>query len=194
MESKPIEIDVKGLIDGLNVMEFVKTVDIQERKRIFRRAAGFLKSAISKSAKSALPNDPRQAYKAVKALIYKSCMGSVVSILDPKSSSKSVRSQVIRVGGVSGIFRTRKRSDRTNAIDGYWGKDRAFILRFLNGGTNRRDAFTRSGGKKANRSSISARNFYQRGASEAEDKVESYLKTEILNAVKAGSIRCGFTK
>lgn len=194
MESKPIEIEVKGLIDGLNVMDFVKSVDNKERKRIFRRASGLMKSSISKSAKSALPDDPRQAYKAVKALIYRSCMGSVVSILSPKRASKTVRAQVIRVGGTSGIFRTRERSDRTNKVDGYWGKDRAFILRFLNRGTTRRDAFTRSGGKKTNRGSISAKNFYQAGASEAEDKVVSYLKTEILNAVKAGSIRCGFTK
>lgn len=70
-------------------------------------------------------------------------MGATVSLNNPKSgrSGKVIRASITRTGGASGILRHRKRSERTEQVDGYWGKDRAMILRFINKGTIERVAF-----------------------------------------------------
>ena len=53
-----------------------------------------------------------------------------------------------------------KRSARTDSVDTYFGKDRAFILRFINSGTGMRRAGTRGGTLSGNGGSIAARNWF----------------------------------
>ena len=141
------------------------------------------RAAISQSARGSLRTDPRDAYKAVRRSFYKSILGGQVNILNPKggasSSGFSYQSQrkldnhPHQRGG-----NRRKRSARTDQVDGYVGKDRGFILRFVNSGTVARQ--TRYG----NRGSIAARNFMassgQRELEAAAERLGALIDKELV--------------
>jgi len=84
--------------------------------------------------------DPRQAYKAVKTAVYRQILGGSVSILNKRragaKSSDYEPPRTLRPGQRGGNRRTR--SDRTQQIMNYDGSSRAFVLRFLNQGTQGR--------------------------------------------------------
>ena len=116
------------------------------------------RAAISQSARGSLRTDPREAYKAVRRSVYKSILGGQVNILNPKGGASSSGSSYQPQRKLDANPHQRggnrcKRSARTDQVDGYTGKDRGFILRFVNSGTTTRQ--TRYG----NRGSIAARNF-----------------------------------
>ena len=141
------------------------------------------RAAISQSARGSLRTDPRDAYKAVRRSVYKSILGGQVNILNPKggasSSGFSYQSQrkldnhPHQRGG-----NRRKRSARTDQVDGYVGKDRGFILRFVNSGTAARQ--TRYG----NRGSIAARNWLatsgQRELEAAAERLSALIDKELV--------------
>lgn len=141
------------------------------------------RAAISQSARSSLHSDPRDAYKAVRRSVYKSILGGQVNILNPKGSASSSGSSYQpqrkldnnphQRGG-----NRRKRSARTDQVDGYVGKDRGFILRFVNSGTVARQ--TRYG----NRGSIAARNFMassgQRELEAAAERLGALIDKELV--------------
>ena len=141
------------------------------------------RAAIAQSARGSLRTDPRDAYKAVRRSVYKSILGGQVNILNPKggasSSGFSYQSQrkldnhPHQRGG-----NRRKRSARTDQVDGYVGKDRGFILRFVNSGTVARQ--TRYG----NRGSIAARNFMassgQRELEAAAERLGALIDKELV--------------
>ena len=141
------------------------------------------RAAISQSARGSLRTDPRDAYKAVRRSVYKSILGGQVNILNPKggasSSGSSYQSQrkldnhPHQRGG-----NRRKRSARTDQVDGYVGKDRGFILRFVNSGTAARQ--TRYG----NRGSIAARNWLatsgQRELEAAAERLSALIDKELV--------------
>lgn len=82
--------------------------------------------------------DPRQAYKAVKTTVYRQILGGSVSILNKRGvkfdNYEPVRT--LRPGQRGG--NRRARSDRSNKLMHYAGESRAFVLRFLNQGTQGR--------------------------------------------------------
>ena len=69
----------------------------------------------------------------------------------------------------------------------YDGSDRAFILRFMNAGTDVRDAGTRGGRLSGNRGRIAPRNFFstsshtamQQAASELTKLIDDLIKQEM---------------
>ena len=133
-------------------------------KKMLTQEAKKVRQAISKDVRDNLDNDPRRAAAAVKRLLYKQILGFNVSILNPKKGSvKSMRLyHTVRKLDETPHQRggnRRKRSSETKAIDGYYGKDRAFVLRFVNSGTTSRD--TRFG----NRGSIRTRRVFETSAS-----------------------------
>lgn len=120
-------------------------------KRVFAKEIAAARRRVTKDMKGNLPNDPRQAYKAVKSAIYKRIIGGNVSDLTRRGGVK-----------VMGLYRKERKldqtphqrggnrrpvSDRTKQLDGYLGKDRGFILRFLDAGTTGR--MTRYGNRGA---------------------------------------------
>lgn len=141
------------------------------------------RAAISQSARGSLRSDPRDAYKAVRRSVYKSILGGQVNILNPKGGASSSGSSYQpqrkldnnphQRGG-----NRRKRSARTDQVDGYVGKDRGFILRFVNSGTVARQ--TRYG----NRGSIAARNFMassgQRELEAAAERLGALIDKELV--------------
>lgn len=132
----------------------------ETRKRIRKIVRAELLEAakrLREDARYEMKDDPRKAYRAVKSSIYRKILGGNVSILNPRKAG--ARYQLVRPrkldqnphqrGG-----NRRKRSERTNAVDSYFGRDRAFILRFVNSGTAVRHT------QYGNRGSIAARNWF----------------------------------
>lgn len=148
------------------------------------------RAAISQAAKGAMASDPREAYKAVRRSVYKSVLGGQVNILNPKGGASSSGSSFVKARKLDNHphqrgGNRRKRSARTDQVDGYVGKDRGFILRFVNSGTAARQ--TRYG----NRGSIAARNWLatsgQRELEAAADRLSVIIDQELAKIMAENS-------
>jgi hypothetical protein len=132
-----------------------------------------------------MKSDPRQAYKAVKSAVYKRILGGSVSILNRKNAKGGGSYEPPRKlrQGQRGGNRV-PRSQRTQQVMSYEGADRAFILRFLNAGTDVREAGTRSGRMSGNRGRIAPRNFFANSSHTAMQKAAEQLSTLIDEMIK----------
>ena len=161
----------------------------ETRKRIRKIVREELKDAtkrLREEAKYEMDEDPRKAFLAVKSSIYRKILGGNVSILNPRKAG--ARYQLVRPRKLDQNPRQRggnrrKRSERTNAIDSYFGKDRAFILRFVNNGTN--DRQTRYGNR--GRISVPGNWFPKMGQKELElaaGNLAEVIEEELAEAYK----------
>lgn len=162
------------------------------RKRIRKIVREELKDAtkrLREDARYELPNDPRKAYRAVRASIYRKILGGNVSILNPRKAG--ARYQLIKPRKLDQNPFQRggnrvPRGARTESVDTYFGKDRAFILRFLNSGTDVRMAGSRGGRLSGNRGSITARNWFQNMAPHemelAAENLSNVIEEELAEA------------
>ena len=142
------------------------------------------RAAISQSAKGAMASDPRQSYKAVRRSVYKSILGGQVNIFNPRGGASSSGSSFVKARKLDNHphqrgGNRRKRSARTDQVDGYVGKDRGFILRFVNSGISK-PRQTRYG----NRGSIAARNWLptsgQRELEAAAERLSALIDKELV--------------
>ena len=142
------------------------------------------RAAISQSAKGAMASDPRQAYKAVRRSVYKSILGGQVNIFNPRGGASSSGSSFVKARKLDNHphqrgGNRRKRSARTDQVDGYVGKDRGFILRFVNSGISK-PRQTRYG----NRGVIPARNWLptsgQRELEAAAERLSAIIDKELV--------------
>lgn len=127
-------------------------------RKIIAKELQAARMALSRSAKEALGNDPRQAYKAVRYSVYKKVLGGNLNILRPRRAGTQKEWRPERKLDQNPNQRggnRRKRSSETERMDGYWGKDRGFILRFVNNGVPK-DRKTRYG----RRGIIASRNWF----------------------------------
>ena len=166
----------------------------ETRKRIRKIVREELKDAtkrLREDARYELPNDPRKAYRAVRASIYRKILGGNVSILNPRKAG--ARYQLIKPRKLDQNPFQRggnrvPRSPRTESVDTYFGKDRAFILRFLNSGTSQRMAGSRGGRLSGNRGSITARNWFGNMAPHemelAAENLSNVIEEELAEAYK----------
>lgn len=164
----------------------------ETRKRIRKIVREELKDAtkrLREDARYELPNDPCKAYRAVRASIYRKILGGNVSILNPRKAG--ARYQLIKLRKLDQNPFQRggnrvPRSPRTESVDTYFGKDRAFILRFLNSGTSQRMAGSRGGRLSGNRGSITARNWFQNMAPHemelAAENLSNVIEEELVEA------------
>lgn len=135
--------------------------DKETRKRIQKIIREELKDAakrLREDAKYEMKEDPRKAFRAVKSSVYRRILGGNVSILNPRRAGaryQLIRERKLDMNPHQRGGNRRPRSARTEQVDSYFGKDRAFILRFVSSGTAARK--TRYG----NRGSIVARNWFQ---------------------------------
>jgi hypothetical protein len=120
--------------------------------------------------------------------MYKKVLGGNVSIMYFTKNKGIVDEGSHSTGGVSGIRRVRKVSQRTREINGYRGVNRAFILRFQNSGTGQRTT-NRGKIRPANRGSISAKMFFPATANPAIEEAGRNLVASIEKMLqeKAGS-------
>ena len=142
------------------------------------------RAAISQSAKGAMASDPRQAYKAVRRSVYKSILGGQANIFNPRGGASSSGSSFAKARKLDNHphqrgGNRRKRSARTDQVDGYVGKDRGFILRFVNSGISK-PRQTRYG----NRGVIPARNWLatsgQRELEAAAERLSALIDKELV--------------
>lgn len=182
-------IEITGLSEFEAKLKKLKTdnPDFEKRLRgVIRKVLGEARANLSKDATIGLDmkSDPRKAYKAVRYAVYKRLLGGQVNILQSRKAGAMSLYEPPRKGtsnpngrGGNRVARTK----RTEDIMSYQGKDRGFILRFLNQGTGDRaihqmgNRALRTGGVSilatkslgGNRGSISARNWFG-GASQKE--------------------------
>ena len=148
------------MCDRLLYDNIVKTSDI---RKAFAKVAKPVKKDVQQAFRASVRKDPRKASKGVRIITLKKGKGVVVGLLDPRKAGNAMAIGSNSTGGKSGIRRKRKRSARTNQVDGYVGADRSFILRMLNQGTENRIAGTRDGNiRTANRGQLTAKRFFDR--------------------------------
>ena len=150
------------MCDRLRYEGLVRSADI---RKVFARVAKPVKVDVQRAARSVLGRDRRKAWKGVRVITLKKGQGVVVGLLNPRKAGNAMAVGGNSTGGRSGIRRKRKRSARTNQVDGYQGADRSFILRMHNQGTDTRIAGTRDSvslSKTANRGRLTAKKFFDR--------------------------------
>lgn len=154
--------DFVKMCERLQYENLVKTSDI---RKAFAKVAKPVKRTVQEGARTAMKTDRKKSTKAVRIITLKKGKGVIVGLLNPRKGGKSMGIPDRPDGGRSGIRRNRKRSDRTNQVDGYRGADRAWLLRIVNQGTvnGSRLAGTRGTLKKtANRGELTAKRFFDR--------------------------------
>lgn len=150
--------------------------------------------ALSQSAKSGLEmqEDPRQAYKAVRAAVYRRIFGGQVNILQSRRAGAMRYYEPPRHPAPRGGNRASQ-SRRTRDIMSYTGKDRGFILRFQNQGTAVRAIHSmggeslRTGGVRnvrlrsigGNRGMICARNWFDAASQSQMEKASADMQALI---------------
>lgn len=180
-----MDVELMNADEQLKALARLLVEDKATRARLKKSIRAIIQRArrnISKDVRSALVNDPRKAYKAVKHSIYKRILGGNVSIL--ASRRAGARYQLVRErkldknphqrGG-----NRRPRSQRTEQVDTYFGKDRGFVLRFLNAGTDQR--MTRYG----NRGSIPMGNQFETSATWQMDRAADELANSMATELEA---------
>lgn len=149
-----------AMCERLRYEQLVKTSDI---RRVFAKVAKPVKQSVQQGFRASVKSDPRKAWKGVRVITLKDGMGVVVGLLNPRKAGNAMAVGSRSTGGRSGIRRNRKRSARTNQVDGYQGADRSFILRMQNQGTEIRYAGTRDGNmKRAKRGLLPGKPFFDR--------------------------------
>lgn len=137
-------------------------------KKLIRNEIKNVAKNLRRDVRQVMQEDPRKAYRAIKSTVYRRILGANVSILNPRKAG--ARYMLVRDRKLDQNPNQRggnrvTRSERTNQVDSYFGRDRAWILRFLNSGTSDRMAGSRGGRLSGNRGSITARNWFDRMAS-----------------------------
>jgi hypothetical protein len=169
---------------------FIDNPDTRKRiRKIVRAELKDVAKRLREDARYEMKDDPRKAYRAVRASIYRKVLGGNVSILNPRKVG--ARYQLIKPRKLDINPKQRggnrvPRNPRTDSVDTYYGKDRAFILRFINSGTARRDAGTHGGRLHGNRGSIMARNWFGSMASHelelAAENLSVVIEEELAEA------------
>lgn len=181
-----IDIELTGVDEVLNRMNDLGiNAGVLNRhvKIIIRKAISEARKHVKSDARAAVPADPRKAYMAVRHTIYKRVLGGNINILSKsKANGKmyvgSIGRGTLRIGQRGG--NRMRRSERTEKLYSYWGSDRGFVLRFLNAGTSSRT----TNATRANRGSISARNWFASSASKNMEQAAETICQMVERAVK----------
>ena len=176
-------VTVEGVGEVLNGLENLKVSEgrmKKDLKKIIRSVLANARKMVVKDTKRVLTNDPRSAYLAVRHSVYRRIFGGQVNILARRRANSRMSiyhpPRTLKPGQRGG--NRRKRSERTNQIDGYIGSDRGFILRFINAGTVERE--TRYG----RRGSIRARNWFPGASQKALEQAAGELAVLVERAIE----------
>ena len=138
--------------------------------------------------------DPRQARRAVHTTVYKKILGANINIYNSRKAHGRTSYEPPRKGSTGRGGNRRSRNVNTQRIMSYDAKDRGFILRFVNSGTNGRNIqFTTNESRHVdkwnshpntgNRGQIAARNFFrpvgERALVQATDHLARLIDTEL---------------
>lgn len=184
--------EVDGLVKQKEALESLMMSNPAMEKKVqglIRKVLMAARREVAKAAQqpSVMKSDPRQAYKAVKSAVYKRILGGSISILNRKNAKGGGTYEPPRRGTKDPFGRGGNRvprGQRTQQVMSYQGADRAFILRFLNAGTDVRDAGTRGCRLSGNRGRIAPRNFFATSSHTAMQKAAEQLSTLIDEMIK----------
>jgi hypothetical protein len=155
---------------------------------------GHARANLRKDAASGLrmESDPRHAYKAVRYAVYKRLLGGQVNILNSRKAGDETGYRPARTltpGQRGGNRRVRN----SRSLDIYEGKDRGFVLRWLNGGMTKTNPriirFTENDSRKVdkwnkhpntgNRGAIAPRNWFRSASLNELQTVSGEMQTLI---------------
>lgn len=165
-----LEVDNREFVEMVERLQYNNLVKASDIRKVFAKVAKPVKTTVQQGFRAAVKRDPRKAWKGVRIITLKGGKGVVVGLLNPRKAGNAMAVGSNSTGGKSGIRRKRKRSKRTNQVDGYQGADRSFIMRMHNQETEPRFAGTRDGNmRRANRGKLTAKRFF--------DRAEAGMKT-----------------
>lgn len=197
-------IEITGLEERIRQLGEASTNNPMMQRRIrevIKQVLGRVRKDLQDHAASGLQiqSDPRSAYKAVRFAVYRKLFGGQVNILSPRNKGKGRlyepprKLQPKQRGG-----NRRIRGDRTAELMSYFGKDRGFVLRFLNAGTRVRYNGGRNGRTeeqyntfiahhegRGHRGAISARNWFG-GASQHQLENAANNLDKMINDIILG--------
>ena len=123
---------VRRHIDDLGKMLLSKDDPMHQQLRtIIRKEIKAARSRVSGDVHASVSNDPRAAYRAVRHTVYKSVFGGTLNILSPRRAGARYQLQRTRKLDANPHQRggnRRPRTQRTEALETYYGKDRGFVL------------------------------------------------------------------
>ena len=160
-----LEVDNREFVEMCERLQYENLVKASDIRKVFGKVAKPVKQTVQQGARASMRTDRRKASKAVRVITLKGGKGVVVGLLNPRKACNAMSMPPKAAGGKSGIRRHRKRSERTNQVDGYRGADRAWLLRIVNQGTvnGSRMAGTRGTLKKtASRGELTEKRFFDR--------------------------------
>lgn len=137
--------EVEGFVEQSKALDKLLMSNPEMEKKVqglIRKVLNEVRKSIGQASRqpNVMKTDPREAYKAVRAAVYKRILGGNVNILSKRRASanggsytptKTMKSH--QRGG-----NRRPRGGRTMKLESYFGSDRGFVLRFLNSGTQER--------------------------------------------------------
>lgn len=202
---------VEGLTEQMKQLDHLLATNPEMEAKMRRVISKVLIKAQNKMRKdvgSDLPNDPRNAAKAVRKAVYRQILGGNINILRKRRATEAASSytptRTLKSGQRGG--NRRLRSERTMRMDAYNASDRGFILYWLNSGTKgrsmgkfqsdpRRGNVKRGSqggdvskyGKTVNtgsRGSISARNIFSKHLIELSDFIDMSLTREFGDLIQ----------
>ena len=134
-----VEIDEQAVQRTSKALARLLVSHPDTRKRIrklIREELNEARKGLKKDARDAMKSDPRKAYLAVRSTVYKKILGGNLNILASRRAGQRavlITERKLKAGQRGG--NRRPMSTRTDNLTTYYGKDRGFILRFLNDGT-----------------------------------------------------------
>ena len=134
---------VEGLTEQMQQLDHLLATNPEMEEKMRRVISKVLIKAQSKMRKDVgtdLPNDPRNAAKAVRKAVYRQILGGNINILRKRRATEGESSytptRTLKSGQRGG--NRRLRSERTMRMEAYNASDRGFILYWLNSGTKGR--------------------------------------------------------
>lgn len=202
---------VEGLTEQMQQLDRLLATNPEMEAKMRRVISKVLIKAQRKMRKDVgtdLPNDPRNAAKAVRKAVYRQILGGNINILRKRRATEGASSytptRTLKSGQRGG--NRRLRSERTMRMEAYNASDRGFILYWLNSGTKGRtmgkyqsdphrgnvNRGLQGGdvskyGKTVNtgsRGSISARNIFSKHLIELSDFIDISLTKEFGDLIQ----------
>lgn len=134
---------VEGLTEQMQQLDRLLATNPEMEAKMRRVISKVLIKAQSKMRRDVgtdLPNDPRNAAKAVRKAVYRQILGGNINILRKRRATEGASSytptRTLKSGQRGG--NRRLRSERTMRMEAYNASDRGFILYWLNSGTKGR--------------------------------------------------------
>ena len=184
-----LEVDNRAFLEMLERVKYQNLVKSSDIRKVFARVAKPVKQTVQQAARASMKKDPRKAWKGVRVITLKNGQGVVVGLLNPRKAGNAMAVGSNSTGGKSGIRRHRKRSARTNQVDGYQGADRSFILRIINQGIKNPPRMAGKRGtlkKEADRGEITAKRFFDR-AEAGMQRASQQLSVELGKIIEQKS-------